>query len=72
MYFLEISRARSQRRGRQTDNTLADRSYDFGFRTPEYQRRENADAAGRVKGEIRILNIHPIPVIHILYAIFLM
>lgn len=51
-FFLDISRTRPQRRGRQADNTIFDdRSYDFAFRTPEYQRRENSDALGRVKGE---------------------
>lgn len=50
-WFPEMSRSRPQRRGRQVDNTLTDRSYDFGFKTPDYQRRENSDALGRVRGD---------------------
>lgn len=47
----EIPQKELQRTERQTNGPPADPSYDFAFRTPEYQRRENADSLGRVRGK---------------------
>lgn len=44
-----------QRGARQANEPPADPSYDFAFRTPEYQRRENADNLGRVRGKLRLV-----------------
>lgn len=48
----EIPQKELQRTERQAVNgPPADPSYDFAFRTPEYQRRENSDSLGRVRGK---------------------
>lgn len=48
--FAEIQQKELQRTERQANGPPPDPSYDFAFRTPEYQRRENADNLGRVRG----------------------
>lgn len=55
-YFpsIEISSSRQKARRQANDDPIfppADKSYDFAFRTPEYQRRENSDSLGRVRGK---------------------
>lgn len=49
--FLEIPRSRQQRKERQATDATPDHSYDFAFKTPEYQRRESSDDLGRVRGK---------------------
>lgn len=52
---IEIAPAELKRTERQTNTNNgppADPSYDFAFRTPEYQRRESSDSLGRVRGTL--------------------
>lgn len=47
----ELQRKERQAIGTPTVEPTSDPSYDFAFRTPEYQRRESSDALGRVRGK---------------------
>ena len=57
----EIPQKELQRTERQANSPPADPSYDFAFRTPEYQRRENSDSLGRVRGNCLSVQINSLP-----------
>lgn len=52
----ELQRKERQAIGTPAIDPTSDPSYDFAFRTPEYQRRENADALGRVRGTLNMFS----------------